>query len=233
MKQFYTLILTISISLISYIGSTQNNITVSAADNWVGYMNWFELDGTTFAGGDSWGVPDLKSVVDTGNGTITLQPNFNLYAQNPTDAYWVDQTTGMGAKIMEANTFVEPGASFNNNDLSFSGTIQSFTLDGNYAVKVFIKALDPNNGYADALNGSKTIDLPTSGSFSVSATAAELPTGLIIQYGFTVIGLNANPANEASLGSVVVEAEVITGELVMSVDMTGQTFSIRICEWYF
>ena len=225
MKQFYTLILTISISLISYIGSTQNNITVSAADNWVGYMNWFELDGTTFAGGGSWGVPDLKSVVDTGNGTITLQPNFNLYAQDPTDPYWVDQTTGMGAKIMEANTFVEPGASFNNNDLSFSGTIQSFTLDGNYAVKVFIKALDPNNGYADALNGSKTIDLPTSGSFSVSATAAELPTGLIIQYGFTVIGLNANPANEASLGSVVVEAEVITGELVMSVDMTGQTFS--------
>ena len=34
--------------------------------------------------------------------------------------------------------------------------------------------------------------------------AASIPSGLIVQYGFMVYGLNANPADESALGSVVV-----------------------------
>ena len=105
---------------------------------------------------------------------------------------------------MEASTFVEPGATFSGVDLTFSGNVQSNTLDSNYTAKFFIKALDPNNGYLDAFNGTKTFVLPSSGNFTVSATAAELAPGLIVQYGFMVIGANANPADEASLGSVVI-----------------------------
>ena len=62
---------------------------------------------------------------------------------------------------MEANTFVELGLQFvNGNDLIFAGNVVSNTLDSTYQAKYFIKALDPNNGYADAFGGSKTFDLP-------------------------------------------------------------------------
>ena len=38
-----------------------------------------------------------------------------------------------------------------------------------------------------------------------------MPAGLIIQYGFTIFGINANPVNEAALGSVVVTASTASG----------------------
>ena len=185
-----------------------NMVTSDPSSNWVGYMNVFELpeNGGAFQFGGPWGLPDLKTTLNTGSNSITLQPNFNTYNDNQTDGYWVNQTTLEGNKFMEANTFVEPGAGFNDQGLIFTGNVTSFTLDtAQYDAKCFIKALDPNAGYADAFGGSKTFDLPMSGSFSVSATAAELPAGLIIQYGFMVTGRNANPADELTLGSVEVE----------------------------
>lgn len=180
----------------------QNNIEVSGSDDWIGYMNVFNLSGG-YEFGSAWGVPDLKSVPNPGANTLTLYPNFNTYANNPGDDYWINPNTGKGNKTMEALTFVEPGATFNGQDLTFSGTVQSYTLDESYTVKYFIKALDPNADFADALGGAKVFDLPMSGAFSVSATAAEIPAGLLVQYGFSVTGLNANPAEEAALGNVV------------------------------
>ena len=204
MKTFFTSIVFSLLSLPMIFA--QNNIEVSGGDNWIGYMNVFFLDGN-YDFGSAWGVPDLKSTPNAGANTLTLQPNFNTYADNPTDPNWVNQTTGEGNKKLEALTFVEPGATFNGQDLTFSGTVQAYTLDDSYTVQYFIKALDPDNGYADALGGAKVFDLPTSGDFSVSATAAELAPGLLVQYGFSVAGRNANPANEAALGSVVITGE--------------------------
>ncbi|WP_367391283.1 T9SS type A sorting domain-containing protein [Lewinella sp. LCG006] len=201
MKTVFTSIIFCLLSLPLLVG--QNNVEFNASSNWIGYMNVFNLDGS-YNFGSSWEVPALKSTLNTANNTLTLQPNFNTYAENAGDAFWVNQTTGEGAKTMEALTFVEPGATFNGQDLTFSGTVQGYTLDDAYEVKFFIKALDPNNGYADALGGGKVFPLPASGDFSVSATAAELPAGLLIQYGFSVTGRNANPTNEAALGTVTI-----------------------------
>ena len=53
------------------------------------------------------GVSDLKTVVDAGANTLTLQPNFNTYADNPGDPFWIDPVTMLGAKTFEGNTFVE------------------------------------------------------------------------------------------------------------------------------
>ena len=66
-----------------------------------------------------------------------------------------------------------------------------------------MKALDPANGYATVVNN--TADISSTGDFSTSATAAELASGLIIQYGFAVTGPLADPA-DTSLGSVVIGA---------------------------
>lgn len=180
----------------------QNDVNSTAFNAWTGYMNVFDLS-MNYQFGSAWGVSDLKSDVDSTMDQITLYPNFNTYADNPTDPYWVDQTSGAGQKIMEASTFVEP-AGFNGQDLTFRGTVQSNTLDAGYTAKYFIKALDPANGYQDALGGTKVFDIPASGDFSVTATGAELASGLIIQFGFSVMGVNANPADEQTLGNIVI-----------------------------
>ena len=203
MKQ--TLLLVLSLFVFNFT-TAQNSVEASPSDNWTGYMNVFDLGGN-YMFGSGWTVSDLQTVVDADGGTITLQPNFNAY--NVDDAYWTN-ADGTGNKSMEASTFVEPGASYNGVDLTFSGTVSSNTLDDAYVASYFIKALDPAAGYADAFGGSKTFPLPASGEFSVTATAEELATGLIIQYGFNVVGVNANPADEAALGSVVVGNPVVS-----------------------
>lgn len=200
-----------SLTLPSYSNAT----VVDASADWLGYMNVFDLpeNGGGYQFGGPWGVSDLQTILVSGSNALRLYPNFNTYSDNLADSYWVNQTTGAGNKNMEAITLIEPGVSANDNDLTFIGNVASYTLDAGYSAKYFIKALDPNNGYADVFNGSKTLDIPASGVFTVSATAAELPIGLIVQYGFMVIGPNANPADAATLGSVVIEGDMVAGEV--------------------
>ena len=197
------------------IPSNYNATVFDASAPWTGYMNVFELpvNGGGYVFGSPWGLSDLQSIIVPANNSVKLMPNINTYADNLTDPFWVDQTTLEGNKNMEANTFVEPGPSANGNDLIFAGNVVSNTLDSTYQAKYFIKALDPNNGYADAFGGSKTFDLPASGAFTVSATGAELAAGLIVQYGFTMIGPNANPSELGNLGSVVIDGNFQTGSV--------------------
>jgi hypothetical protein len=205
MKSLFNLLLALSSFTTLF---AQNNINFSATDNWVGYMNVFELpaNGGGYVFGSAWGVADLKTVIDSTANTITLKPNYNTYADNPTDPFWVDTVANVGKKFMEASTFVEPGATFNQNNLTFSGTVLSNTLDTAYTASFFIKALDPANGYQDAFGGTKVTELPASGNFTVSATSTELASGLIVQYGFVVKGRNGNPADEQNIGSVVISS---------------------------
>ncbi|MDB4682461.1 T9SS type A sorting domain-containing protein [Crocinitomicaceae bacterium] len=197
------------------IPANANTTVFNANANWNGYMNVFELpeNGGNYVFGQPWGVPELSAIFTPSVNNVKLLPNTNTYAENPTDAFWVNQTTGAGNKNMEAITFIEPGAGANDNDLAFAGNVVGNTLDAAYTAKYFIKALDPNNGYADVFNGSKTFVLPASGTFSVSATAAELPAGLIVQYGFVMVGPNADPATAGALGSVVIDGDFPVGEV--------------------
>lgn len=231
MKKIFTIAMLSLLTLPMLVA--QNNVTIDASAEWKSFMNVFRADGSYWFG-DPWSFDNLKSTLDTDANTVTLQPNFNAYADNTTNPEWVDQSTGAGVATMEANSFIEPGASFNGTDLNFSGTIQSFTLSDDYAVTVFIKALDPNNGFADALNGSGTMTLTEAGDFSVSAAGGDLADGLLIQYGFSVTGPNANPADEATLGSVVasdmsVNVNDLNPEIEASVypNPTAEVLSIR------
>lgn len=192
--------------------SVPNIVNFDASSNWTAYMNVFETpaNGGGYLFGSSWAVQDAKSTLDVNIGTagsLTLQPNYNTYMGSPSDPYWVNQATGLGNKEMEASTFVEPGSTYLGADFTFTGNVISYTLDSTqYTAKVFVKALDPANGYSDALNGTKVIDIPPSGNFSISVDSASLTAGLILQYGFSIRGTNANPADEVALGSIVIGA---------------------------
>lgn len=216
MKKIYTYVAALSLTCSAAVA--QNVVDCSAGDAWVGYMNVFQLpaDGGGYEFGSAWELSALKTELNATENTITLHPNFNLYGDNPTDPYWVNADSGEGNKDLEASTYVEPGVTFNEVDLTFEGSIVENTLAEGYTAYFFIKALDPEAGYADALGGTKVMELPASGTFSVSATGAELAPGFIVQYGFIVRGINANPADEAALGSVVIGSAYLSTESIES-----------------
>lgn len=178
----------------------QNTVTVDASQTILGYINVFETpaNGGAFVFGQPWGVPELQTIVDVGNNTFTLQPNFNTYGDNPTDPFWVDQATGEGNKLMEASTYVED-ASLVGSELTFEGGTISHTIDAGYEVLAFIKVF--NSDFSVQKTESTTL---TEGeNFSITYTDIE-PADTHLQYGFQVTGINANPDDEATLGSVVV-----------------------------
>ena len=187
-----------------------NIVTPNAGQPWIAYMNVFSADGG-YIFGSPWALPDVKSTVDGGSNTITLQPNFNTY--NAADPFWSDGN-GNGNKLMEANTYIESGA-WNGSDLTFTGTVESNTLAEGYTATYFIKALNPAAGFSDALGGSATFEIPSTGDFSVSVDASQLNPGLIIQTGFAIIGKNANPINEDNLGSIVISGGAATNSLTV------------------
>lgn len=165
-----------------------------------GYMNVFNVSDDSYAFGFEYGVADMKTTI--GASSVTLQPNFAIWTAEDGNAAWFDTSSGKTAKLyLEASTYVEP-TGLNDSDLTFEGNVSAHTLDGAYNVVAFIKALDPNSGWATVVN--ETTALTATGDFSVSATGTQLAAGLVIQYGFAVTGVPADPANENALGSVVV-----------------------------
>ena len=194
--------------------SAQLTVGVDPSETWNGYMNVFANDNGSKGGyifGSGWGLADLSSVFAPS--TLTLAPNFNTYVDSLSGddaarAFWTDSTDGgatpgpLGNKWMEANTYVEDSALIGSN-VTFLGNLDSFNLlSPNYTAVAFIKALDPNQGYATVINQFSV--LSSAGPFSVSADLTSA-AGYIIQYGFTVSGINANPADAATFGSAVVQ----------------------------
>ncbi|MFT5714343.1 MAG: hypothetical protein ACI9WT_000895, partial [Flavobacterium sp.] len=186
----------------SLIGNTfnaisQNTVTVSGGSNWIGYANVFNLNGSLNFG-SAWALGDLKSVVTVGTNSITLSPNFNAYKAG--DVFWANGA--IGNKIFEGNTYVENPA-LAGQTLSFSGNVVRNTLASGYTAVAYIKGLNAANGYSADVDVS--VPLVSGQAFSVTTTTA-IPPGLIVQYGFTIKGLNGNPVDEAALGNVVVSS---------------------------
>lgn len=210
------------VGLLSVAGLFSNS---ALAEGWVGYMNVFDNNAGAQGGyvfGSGWGLGDLKTTVAVSNtGTyhgdqLVLEPNFNTYSNslsgNDADrAFWTNSTDGgvtagsAGNKFMEANTFVET-ASISTASAAFSGTIDSYSLAGGYSAIAFIKVLNPFNGYSQDF--IQTANLVTGSTFNLTAdlTAHQ---GKILQQGFMVSGLNANPAGMSGSAVVTVAAAAI------------------------
>ncbi|TVQ50461.1 MAG: hypothetical protein EA362_02280, partial [Saprospirales bacterium] len=195
---------------------TEVTVTVDASRDFVGFANVFETaaNGGDFVFGSPWGVSDIKSEIDADANTVTLFPNFNTYADNPDDPFWVDQATGLGNKVFEGNTFVED-ASLVGSIVTFEGEVQSFTLSSDYEVSVFIRVF--NNDFS--VQKEVSAPLTGAGEFSITFDNPEADDALV-QYGFSVTGLNANPEDEEALGNVVIGAEDDGGDDPTEVTVT-------------
>jgi hypothetical protein len=189
-------------------------------------MNYFQNVGGSkgaYINGSGWALPDVKSVLTPTS--LTLQPNFStnansLTGDNAARSYWTDSTDGgvtagpNGNKWMEGLTFQESGDdSLLGGTLTFTGLVDSYSLlSPNYTATAFIKALNPGAGWATVINSTETIT--SAGTFSVAANLSTADPSWVIQYGFAVEGINANPVNEESFGSVVVVPEPSTYALL-------------------
>ena len=167
---------------------------------YIGYANVFETpaNGGGYVFGGAWGVPDLKTVIDATpvTGSVTLQPNFNAW--NPADPFWVDPVTGLGNKDFEGNTYVDD-PSLAGQNLTWTGFVISNTIDPGYQAEAFIKVFNADFSVLKI----ETAPLIEGEFFEVVYTDVA-PEDTFVQYGWYIKGLNADPANEAALGSVVI-----------------------------
>ena len=195
MKKITLFVLIMTFSL----GFCQNTVTVNSSAVWKAWASWAPATGFSPSdyGGNAWGLGDLKTFVNTFNNSISLYPNFSAYG-NGTNPYWVNGA--IGSKIFEGSSYVE-NLDLDGSALTFTGKVASNTLAPGYTAEAFIKAIDPAQNYNSVID--IRVPLIAGEVFSIS-TAGIIPSGLIAQYGFAIKGLNANPAQEAALGKVVV-----------------------------
>lgn len=192
----------------SHPAAIQANL--DASDPWSGYMAVNDVVNGA-KGGDqfalAWGVDALQCILNTNNNTVQLLPNINGYADNvggaPNDiAYWTNSADGGitpgedGNKWMTATAKVEfatTGATAfpYGSSIAFAGNVTAFDLNARYTLKAFVKTIDPENGYALVLNDEQVIT--ATGNFELSITPG---AGHIVQYGFEMQGINANPADD-------------------------------------
>ncbi|MDC1342230.1 T9SS type A sorting domain-containing protein [Flavobacteriaceae bacterium] len=185
--------------------ATGNSVTVATSQAWNAYVNAFNVSDDAYAFGFPYTVSDLRATPTATS--MTLEPNTAIWTAEATNAGWFDQgaATQTANKYIEALSYIED-ATLANEELTFSGNISVSDLGDGYTVVVFIKTL--TSSYTTV--AYKTADISSTGDFTVTATADEMSQA-VIQYGFSVTGPLADPA-DTSLGSVVVGAETLSIE---------------------
>jgi PEP-CTERM motif len=170
------------------------------------YMSWtptaytlanYPGDGGTSAGG--WSLAALPAVI-SGN-QLTLSPNVNTY--NASDTYWANPD-GTGANQMTGLVYTETVGTYVNTSLTFTYDVLDNSLVSGYTAYAFISDFGP--GYA--FNG-QSLEPLTPGVGSVTYTLTGSDPGEIVQYGFELVGPDANPATVAGLGSVTIVPQAV------------------------
>lgn len=174
-------------------------VTYSASTLTDGYMSWTPTTYTTAnypgdggSGSSGWALSALPATFS--GDTLTLSPNVNTYAAGNT--YWTNPD-GTGANQMDGAIYNETTGTYVNTSLTFTFDVLANTLASGYSADAFIKDFGPGYSY----NGEQTVNL-TPGIDSVTYAMTGNNPGEIVQFGFELIGPDANPATVSSLGSV-------------------------------
>jgi len=173
-------------------------VTVDAGAINLAYMNVFNLDGTTFQFGSSWGIADLRAGFSNGGSTVTLRAN-NI---GDPAAYWYQGGGALGNpgnKIMEANLYAQNDGGLLNQTITFKGIVDSYTLASGYTVKAFIKDFAADFSSFNVVNSV----LNSAGAFEISYNNGG-DAARHLQWGFQTVGANAWSTDADAMGSVVI-----------------------------
>ena len=180
-----------------------NSVTIATTQAWNSYVNVFSVSDNSY----QFGFGDIEVVDLRATATetsVTLEPNISIWTNESTNAVYFDQDAATQTPVayIEASTYIE-NSSLANNALTFSGNISTSDLGDGYTVIAFIKSL--TSSYSQV--AFKSVDISSTGDFTVTATAEEMSQA-VIQYGFAVTGPLADPS-DTTLGSVVIGAETL------------------------
>lgn len=188
------------------LGFSQVNVTVDGSDTWNGYVIAFNAADDSYAFDFGYPIADIKTTVSATS--VELQPNFLIWNNEATNPAWFDNPGTPPSnpnKKIEGLSFVEDN-SLVGQAVNFSGSVGTIDIDPSYQVSAFIKILSA--GFATLTD--ERVPLTATGDFTVSVSAAQTGAGAIVQYGFVVYGLIADPATEGTIGSVVVNQLVLS-----------------------
>ncbi len=216
LKTFTTALIAGSAILLSAnYSQAQVTVKVDSTKNWVGWMNRFDTNGT-YLTGSGWGTADLRGnfVPAKTNATrVLLQINTNTYSVTDPTEYW-NLSNGVPNKFLEANFYVDAGASLAGQDVTFVGTVESNTLPPGWTCEAVIKEFGP--GYNPYLGDTRQAVVGGT-SFSVNRI---IGAGNITQYGFLTYGPNAAPGSPDALqaASIIID----NADPSITSDPTGQ-----------
>jgi hypothetical protein len=194
--------------------SAQINVKVDSTLPWLGYMNVWLTNGTSYSFGGAWGLADLRAAfVPTNspvgwplNTRLLLRPNTNTY--NANDPFW-DNPDGSPNKVLEANFYRDVGTNFGGQTVTFTGTVLSNNIPGlvnghpatGWDILAVIKEF--NTTYS-TLYHMESADITNASSFTVTWPIA---AGHVCQYGFIVKGPNTAPGSPNALTSIGILVE--------------------------
>lgn len=213
MKNSVATLTSAGLALCAWLGAGNQSsaalVTVDPSASWVGYMNWNpipQLPGTG-TGASGWGTGDLVAYF-TGP-VLTLAPN----TVNDPNSYWYvggGAPGNPGAKLMDANMYVETTGIYVGQNLTFTGTVLQNSLLGSvdkngngWTSVAFIKDFAPD--YSSFVQTTVPLSL---GTFSI--TLATSPNaGDHVQYGFETIGPDVWPTDPALAGYGIIQVTAV------------------------
>jgi hypothetical protein len=234
-KALFSIITAATACLCAYTSSADVTVRVDSTLQWLGFMNVWQTNGTSYVFGQTWGIPALRAgFVPTNsptgwplNAAAVLQPNINTYTN---DAFW--DTNGIPNKVLEANFYRDVGTNFANQTVTFTGTVLSNNIPGvvnghpasGWEVLAVVKELTTTFGFV----GMTSAPL-TPGTFTVSRP---IQAGHVCQYGFLVKGPNtpSNSVNALTAAAVLVEDAdpAITNQPASITSPSGVTTNLHV-----
>ena len=175
----------------------------------VGYMNVYEnIEGSqgAYLWGDLWGFDTLVANFTASN-TVELLPNVSSYGDG-TDTYWVNGEDGN--KWLEANVYREHTVVAGDTTATMDFSIGSFDLDSRYSLQAFIRVRDPSANWD--VTAVDTYDVYGATATQTLSVGLEGLEGQVVQAGYMLSGLNANPADDWGSATMTTEALMVVPE---------------------
>jgi len=188
------------------------DVTIDGAMPWVGYANVYELptgsaDRGAYVAGFFFESPRIAELPASVNGNqVTLAPNGGLGgAPASGSSFWAADGNGVlqPNRVIESNIYVDTGFSgvvLGGKTVRFTGTTLASSLASPYMAYAFIRDFVP--GYQSGFKES-IVALVAGQPFEVTLGT---DPGHPVQYGFALVGPNADPAGLAGLGSITISA---------------------------
>ena len=173
--------LIVLLAVLVMTGAVQADIIsdINPADTWNGYVNAFELDGTTYATG--WVESAVGTMSANWSGAdLTVSGNTRLYDENLTNPYWVNPD-GSPNKIVEGNYYREwGGGALSGQNVTFNFQVLENSTPAGFTAEAFIKTLNAGGDWSTTQFVTEAL---TVGSHSFNVDIDVLP-GCAVQTGF-------------------------------------------------